>query len=120
MQKKNLCYKSDFKITEKCDAGYAMRFRFLYYVGSPSKAYVASYDGETFTNCHLNEDGTLTVCFDDHGLGIGDLMVERRYYFTDEQYQSGQCDVVLPATPVVVIDKDAPSLSWLFSVVLST
>ena len=38
MQKKNLCYKSDFKITEKCDAGYAMRFRFLYYVGSPSKA----------------------------------------------------------------------------------
>ena len=120
MQKKNLCYKSDFKITEKCDAGYAMRFRFLYYVGSPSKAYVASYDGETFTNCHLNEDGTLTVCFDDHGLGIGDLMVERRYYFNDEQYQSGVCDVVIPAAPVVVIDKDAPQLSKLFAVVLST
>lgn len=120
MQKKNLCYKSDFKITEKCDAGYAMRFRFLYYVGSPSKAYMASYDGETFTNCHLNEDGTLTVCFDDHGLGIGDLMVERRYYFNDEQYQSGVCDVVIPAAPVVVIDKDAPQLSKLFAVVLST
>ena len=120
MQKKNLSYKSDFKITEKCDAGYAMRFRFLYYVGSPTKAYVASFDGENYENCHLNEDGSLTVCFDDHGLGIGTLMVERRYYFDDEQYQSGKCDIVMPAVPVVVIDKDAPTLSKLFEVVLST
>lgn len=120
MQKKNLCYKSDFKITEKCDAGYAMRFRFLYYVGSPSKAYVASYDGVTYTNCHLNEDGTLTVSFDNHGLGIGDLMVERRYYFDDEQFQSGVCDVVVPAAAVIVIDKDAPTVSKLFQLVLST
>ena len=120
MQKKNLPYKSDFKITEKCDAGYAMRFRFLYYVGSPTKAYVASFDGENFENCHLNEDGSLTVCFDDHGLGIGTLMVERRYYFDDEQYQTGKCDIVMPSAPVVVIDKDAPTLSKLFEVVLST
>ena len=120
MQKKNLSYKSDFKITEKCDAGYAMRFRFLYYVGSPTKAYVASFDGENYENCHLNEDGSLTVCFDDHGLGIGTLMVERRYYFDDEQYQTGKCDIVMPAAPVVVIDKDAPTLSKLFEVVLST
>ena len=120
MQKLNLCYKSDFKITEKCDAGYAMRFRFLYYVGTPAKAFVASYDGENYENCHLNEDGTLTVCFDDHGLGIGTLMVERRYYFDDEQYKTGKCDIVMPAAPVVVIDKDAPTLSKLFEVVLST
>ena len=120
MQKLNHCYKSDFKITEKCDAGYAMRFRFLYYVGSPTKAYVASFDGENYENCHLNEDGSLTVCFDDHGLGIGTLMVERRYYFDDEQYQTGKCDIVMPAVPVVVIDKDAPTLSKLFEVVLST
>ena len=120
MQKLNLCYKSDFKITEKCDAGYAMRFRFLYYVGTPAKAFVACFDGENYENCHLNEDGTLTVCFDDHGLGIGTLMVERRYYFDDEQYQTGKCDIVMPAAPVVVIDKDAPTLSKLFEVVLST
>ena len=120
MQKRNLTYKSDFKITEKCDAGYAMRFRFLYYVGSPAKAYVACFDGENFENCHLNEDGTLTVCFDDHGLGIGTLMVERRYYFDDEQYQTGKCDIVMPAAPVVIIDKDSPNPSKLFEVVLST
>lgn len=120
MQKRNLTYKSDFKITEKCDAGYAMRFRFLYYVGSPAKAYVACFDGENFENCHLNEDGTLTVCFDDHGLGIGTLMVERRYYFDDEQYQTGKCDIVMPAVPVVIIDKDSPNPSKLFEVVLST
>ena len=120
MQKLNLCYKSDFKITEKCDAGYAMRFRFLYYVGTPAKAFVACFDGENYENCHLNEDGTLTVCFDDHGLGIGTLMVERRYYFDDGQYQTGKCDIVMPAAPVVVIDKDAPTLSKLFEVVLST
>ena len=120
MKKLNLCYKSDFKITEKCDAGYAMRFRFLYYVGTPAKAFVACFDGENYENCHLNEDGTLTVCFDDHGLGIGTLMVERRYYFDDGQYQTGKCDIVMPAAPVVVIDKDAPTLSKLFEVVLST
>ena len=119
MQKKNLSYKSDFKITEKCDAGYAMRFRFLYYVGSPTKAYVASFDGSIYTNCQLNGDGTLTVCFDDHGLGIGDLMVERRYYLSDEQFQSGVCDIVVPGSPVVVIDKDAPQNCKLFQLCLS-
>lgn len=119
MQKKNLCYKSDFKITEKCDAGYAMRFRFLYYVGTPAKAYVACFDGSIYKNCQLNGDGTLTVCFDDHGLGIGDLMVERRYYLTDEQFQSGVCDIVVPGSPVVVIDKDAPQDSKLFQLCLS-
>lgn len=119
MQKKNLSYKSDFKITEKCDAGYAMRFRFLYYVGSPTKAYVASFDGSIYTNCQLNGDGTLTVCFDDHGLGIGDLMVERRYYLSDEQFQSGVCDIVVPGSPVVVIDKDAPQDCKLFQLCLS-
>lgn len=119
MQKKNLCYKSDFKITEKCDAGYAMRFRFLYYVGTPAKAYVACFDGSIYSNCQLNGDGTLTVCFDDHGLGIGDLMVERRYYLTDEQFQSGVCDIVVPGSPVVVIDKDAPQDSKLFQLCLS-
>lgn len=119
MQKKNLCYKSDFKITEKCDAGYAMRFRFLYYVGTPAKAYVACFDGSIYSNCQLNGDGTLTVCFDDHGLGIGDLMVERRYYLTDEQFQTGVCDIVVPGSPVVVIDKDAPQDSKLFQLCLS-
>lgn len=119
MQKKNLCYKSDFKITEKCDAGYAMRFRFLYYVGTPAKAYVACFDGSIYSNCQLNGDGTLTVCFDDHGLGIGDLMVERRYYLTDEQFQSGVCDIVVPGSPVVVIDKDVPQDSKLFQLCLS-
>ena len=120
MQTKNLCFKTDFKIREKCEAGYVLPFRFLYFVGTVYKAYEVSFDGKEYHNCVLNADGTLTVCFDDHGLCAGKLMVERRYYLDDEQFRTGVCDMVVPAENVIVIDEDAPTESKLFQVVLST
>ena len=120
MQTKNLCFKTDFKIREKCEAGYVLPFRFLYFVGTVYKAYEVSFDGKEYHNCVLNADGTLTVCFDDHGLCAGKLQVERRYYLDDEQFRTGVCDMVVPAENVIVIDEDAPTESKLFQVVLST
>ena len=114
MQIRKINFKSDFAITEKCEAGYAMRFRFIFFTGLQQKDYIASWDGETYTNCRLNEDGTLTVFFDDHGLGVGDLMVERRYYIDDERFRTETVDIVVSPQPVIIIDKDAPEESKLF------
>ena len=50
----------------------------------------------------VDGDGRLCVGFDDHKLGVGTLMVERRYYLTDEHYQSGICDEVIEPTPVII------------------
>lgn len=116
MQIRKINFKSDFAITEKCEAGYAMRFRFIFFTGLQQKDYIASWDGETYTNCRLNEDGTLTVFFDDHGLGVGDLMVERRYYIDDERFRTETVDIVVSPQPVIIIDKDAPEESKLFKV----
>ena len=116
MQIRKINFKSDFAITEKCEAGYAMRFRFIFFTGLAQKDYVASWDGETYTNCRLNEDGTLTIFFDDHGLGVGDLMVERRYYIDDERFRTEKVDIVVSPQPVIIIDKDAPEESKLFKV----
>lgn len=114
MQIRKINFKSDFAITEKCEAGYAMRFRFIFFTGLQQKDYIASWDGQTYTNCRLNEDGTLTVFFDDHGLGVGDLMVERRYYIDDERFRTETVDIVVSPQPVIIIDKDAPEESKLF------
>jgi hypothetical protein len=50
----------------------------------------------------VDGDGRLCIGFDDHKLGVGTLMVERRYYLTDEHYQSGICDEVIEPTPVII------------------
>jgi hypothetical protein len=50
------------------------------------------------------DDGRLCVAFDDHGLGLGVLRVERRFYLTDADYASGVCDEVFPPTPVTCED----------------
>ena len=119
MKKKEVFFKTDFAITEQCEAGYAMRFRFRYFTDKLRRDYVASFDGENYENCHLNEDGTLTVTFDDHHLGIGDLMVERHFYFDDERFRTGRYNVVVPAQPVIELDKEAEEGERLSVVVLS-
>ncbi len=79
-----------------------MPFRFTYYTANPKQSLVASYDGHEYTNCEMDGDGRLCVGFDNHKLGVGTLMVERRYYLTDEHYQSGICDEVIEPTPVII------------------
>lgn len=119
MQKKEVFFKTDFAVTEQCETGYSMRFRFRYFTSKLRRDYVASFDGEKYENCRLNDDGSLTVTFDDHRLGIGDLMVERHYYLDDERFRTGQCDMVVSAKPVLQFDKEAAEGERISQVVLT-
>jgi len=102
METKKIFYQSDFRLVEQSDAGFGVPFKFTYYTANPKQSWVASYDGHEYTNCEVDGDGRLCIGFDDHKLGVGTLMVERRYYLTDEHYQSGICDEVIEPTPVII------------------
>ena len=102
METKKIFYQSDFRLVETSDAGFGVPFKFTYYTANPKQCWVATYDGHEYTNCEVDSDGRLCIGFDDHKLGVGTLMVERRYYLTDEHYQSGICDEVIEPTPVII------------------
>ena len=119
MDYKNIFFKTDFAITEKSEAGYGVPFRFKYYTASPSRAFVASFDGNTYTNCHLDDDGNLCVGFDDHNMGLGTLMVERTYYLNNSCYVSGVCDERIAPTPVVIEEEGEGGVINKFQIVLS-
>ena len=106
MQTKQIFFKTDFTITEQSEAGYGVPFRFKYYTGAPSRAFVASFDGTNYQNCHLNDDGDLVIAFDDQKMGLGILMVERTYYLNDADYASGVCDECIAPSPVVIEEED--------------
>lgn len=119
MDYKNIFFKTDFAITEKSEAGYGVPFRFKYYTASPSRAFVASFDGNTYTNCHLDDDGNLCIGFDDHNMGLGTLMVERTYYLNNSCYVSGVCDERIAPTPVVIEEEGEGGVINKFQIVLS-
>ena len=102
METKKIFYQSDFRLVGQSDAGFGVPFKFTYYTANPKQCWVATYDGHEYTNCEVDGDGRLCIGFDDHKLGVGTLMVERRYYLTDEHYQSGICDEVIEPTPVII------------------
>ena len=106
MQIKQIFFKTDFTITERSEAGYGVPFRFKYFTGAPSRAFIASFDGTTYTNCHLDDDGNLVIGFDDQKMGLGILMVERTYYLNDANYASGVCDEWIAPKPVVIEEED--------------
>lgn len=119
MDYKNIFFKTDFAITEKSEAGYGVPFRFKYYTASPSRAFVASYDGNEYHNCHLDDDGNLCIGFDDHNMGLGTLMVERTYYLNNSCYVSGVCDERIAPTPVVIEEEGEGGVTNKFQIVLS-
>jgi len=102
METKKIFYQSDFRLVEQSDAGFGVPFKFTYYTANPKQCWVATYDGHEYTNCEVDGDGRLCIGFDDHKLGVGTLMVERRYYLTDEHYQTGICDEVIEPKPVII------------------
>ena len=106
MQIKQIFFKTDFTITEKSEAGYGVPFRFKYFTGAPSRAFVASFDGQEYHNCHLDENDNLVIGFDDQHMGLGILMVERTYYLNDANYASGVCDEWIAPKPVVIEEED--------------
>ena len=119
MDYKNIFFKTDFAITEKSEAGYGVPFRFKYYTASPSRAFIASFDGNEYHNCHLDDDGNLCIGFDDHNMGLGTLMVERTYYLNNSCYVSGVCDERIAPTPVVIEEEGEGGVKNKFQIVLS-
>ena len=78
-------YESDFKIRETFQMeGSLVGFTFTYYVRDNS--YTASWDGTTYTNCKSNEDGSVTVLFTNHGLGVGKLRAKREFAIQDSDF----------------------------------
>lgn len=101
MQQKPIYFKTDFKVFVKTEAGFAVPFRFELYTNSPSRPFVARYDGKTYHNCQLLEDGRLLIALDQHGMGLGKLMVKQFYYLNDKDYSDGVCDRVIDPRPVI-------------------
>lgn len=92
--KTNINYKSDFKINETTERiALEVPFIFRYYVFD-NKGYIASFDGTHYENCERKEDGSLDVYFNSHGLGVGPLKVERKYFISDKAFADGVWDVV--------------------------
>lgn len=119
MQIKKIFFKTDFTITERSEVGYAVPFKFKYYTAAPSRAFVASFDGRTYQNCKLDDDGNLVIGFDDQNMGLGLLMVERTYYLNNADYESGVCDEVIAPAPVVIEEEDNNGVMQYFNVQLS-
>jgi len=119
MQIKQIFFKTDFTITEKSEAGYGVPFRFKYYTDAPSRAFVASFDGQEYHNCHLDDDGNLVIGFDDQKMGLGILKVERTYYLNDQNYASGVCDEYIAPKPVVIEELDDQGQPVYFNLQLS-
>lgn len=98
----NINYESDFKLTEKAEDGFAnVPFRFVYSVNSGT--YTASYDGDKYTNCKRNEDGSVTVIFNNHGLGVGKLKVRREFFVPDEDFPDGVYNIVSNETTAIML-----------------
>lgn len=119
MNYKDIFYKTDFMITEHSEVGYTVPFRFKYYAAAPSRCFEASFDGKTYTNCHLDEQGNLVIGFDNHNLGCGTLMVARTYYLNDQNYADGVCDEAIAPAPVVIEEVDGQGQTNQFTLRLS-
>lgn len=104
MQQIPIYFKSDFKLFIQTEAGFAVPFKFEFYTNMPSRPYIVKYDGHKYNNCELLEDGRLCIAFDDHGFGLGKLMIRQSYYLNDADYASEICDRVIAPQPVVNID----------------
>ena len=84
-------YLSDFKLIEdgeNFDAPFEFRYR------TSLKEYIVSHKDGRYNNCKMLSDGRLMVLFQNHGLNAGWLMCERRFYLTDEDFESGICNLV--------------------------
>lgn len=109
MQRKPIYYKSDFKLFLRTDAGFSVPFDFEFYTDKPSRPFVAKYDGTTYSNCNLLEDGRLCVAFENAGFGFGKLMVKQTYYLNDNDYPEKVCDRVIDPRPVIDLSNpDSP------------
>ncbi|MFR9500644.1 MAG: hypothetical protein SNH18_09405, partial [Rikenellaceae bacterium] len=81
--------ESDFKLIETHEAlAASVPFKFSYFTSS-GYYYEARYDGMTYTNCKLLEDGSLMIIFDRPRFEPGQLSVRREFFLTDIDFLDG-------------------------------
>lgn len=97
MQKKQIFFKSDFSAILSFPGGWQKPFRLKFWTNSPSRSFVASYDGSEYCNCTLLSDGRLQVAFDSHNMGLGTLMLEPEFYLDNDAYRDHVCNEVIKA-----------------------
>lgn len=100
---KKYYYKDGFTLMETIEhAKRNVPFSFLYYTEGNKhvRSYMACYDGEQYTNCQREADGSVTVIFKNHELGIGPLVCEKTFYTptdygTVKRYEVSKYPVIL-------------------------
>lgn len=96
-------YESDFKLTEKTEEQRFADVPFKFVYATNSGTYMASYDGTTYTHCKPNSDHSVTVIFNNHGLGVGKLKVRREFFVPDRDFPDGVYNVVSNDTTDVIL-----------------
>jgi hypothetical protein len=82
-------FKTDFSLVISGDNYTDNPFCIAFRASHNTRPYFARYDGQTYTNCTPNEDGTLTVMFDHHRLGIGQLRAVKKFFIPDDTMPDG-------------------------------
>lgn len=84
--------KSDFPLTLKLIKDgkfikwYDCDFDIKAFVEDGLTTYTAGRSGGIYNHCRLEEDGTLTLFFDNHNLSIGELQIEVVFHHPDNDY----------------------------------
>lgn len=106
-------YKSDFVLRLASDAGWGTAFTLEFWAnGAPTKRYYATHDGNgNYTNCKPDSDTELRVMFDDHGLGIGNLMLRITYSLADEEFRTGKDDEVVNVAAITVLNDEGEEVN---------
>lgn len=110
MNKKQIYFKSDFTVILASESQWGgCPFRLSFYTASPSRAFVASFDGENWENCRLLDDGRLEVAINQKDgtmqtlMGIGILMCAPEFYLDNDAFRDHVCnEFVKPFAPVFV------------------
>lgn len=101
-------YKSDFTVILASEAQWGgCPFRLNFYTASPSRPFVASYDGVTWKNCRLLADGRLEIGINQTDgtvknlMGIGTLTLAIEFYLDNDAFCDHICNqYVKPFVPV--------------------
>lgn len=105
-------YESDFKIIEKFarEELVSVPFRYTYYT---TTKYEVSWDGkDDYKNCKRDGDGTITVVFNSHGLGMGKLKVRREYFIPDSDFADGiRNEISVEDTGILLVNGESDDLT---------
>lgn len=108
----DIYFKSDFTVILASEAQWGgCPFRLSFFTASPSRSFVACFDGENYHNCRLLEDGRLEVAFNQKDgnvqtlMGIGTLMCAPEFYLDNEAFRDHVCNQFVKPFPVVCISE---------------